>query len=444
MTASNQPDLMKRPIIHSGALAQRIRSDYSLDEITMLRTFLVESGTFWFRPIGNGVYPASQPASGSATGGDHYAWVRDNIYVAYAHYVNGQLAESVNTVRGLATYFSKQMSRFVKIISGAADLNEPMNRVHVRFDGSHLEDVPEKWAHAQNDALAYFVWLFCRLAFSKAVTLSRDDLELLAAFVAYFRAIRFWQDEDSGHWEEIRKVSASSIGVAVGGLDELKALLEANHALRKDFGSNKLKVDMDLVDELRDSGVRALKVILPAECVQSDRRKRRLFDAALLFLIYPIRVVDREMADRILNNVIEHLQGEIGIRRYVGDSYWCADYKDLLPPQESTKDFSGDLERRDALLREGEEAQWCIFDPIISAIQGQRYMETRDHAALEQQIFYLNRSLCQITENLRCPEAYYLEHGRYVPNDNTPLLWTQANVWVALKLMAQSLIHATP
>jgi hypothetical protein len=443
MTASNRPDHMKRPIIHSDALAQRIRSDYSLDEIAMLRIFLVERGTFLFRPIGNGLYPASQPASGSATGGYHYAWVRDNIYVAYAHYVNGQLAESVNTVRCLANYFSKQTSRFVKIISGAGDLNEPMNRVHVRFDGSRLEEVPEKWAHAQNDALGYFVWLFCRMAVTKAVTLSLDDLELLAAFVAYFRAIRFWEDEDSGHWEEIRKVSASSVGVVVGALDALKAMLKANYALHKDFRSTKLKVDMDLVDELRDHGGRALKVILPSECIQPDRRKRRPFDAALLFLIYPIRVVDLAMEGRIISDVIGHLQGEVGIRRYLGDSYWCADYRELLPPEESNKDFSDDLDRRDALLREGEEAQWCIFDPIISAIHGRRYMETRERAALDQQTLYLNRSLGQITQDLRCPEAYYIEGGRLVPNDNTPLLWTQANLWVALKHMEQSLIYAT-
>ena len=43
-----------------------------------------------------------------------------------------------------------------------------------------------------------------RLAFAKEATLSGDDLELLAAFVAYFRALRFWQDEDSGHWEEVK------------------------------------------------------------------------------------------------------------------------------------------------------------------------------------------------------------------------------------------------
>jgi len=32
-----------------------------------------------------------------------------------------------------------------------------------------------------------------------------------------------------------------------------------------------------------------------------------------------------------------------------------------------------------------------------------------------------------------------MEKGIYVPNDQTPLLWTQANLLVALKLMEESL-----
>ncbi len=42
--------------------------------------------------------------------------------------------------------------------------------------------------------------------------------ELLALFALYFERIRFWEDEDSGHWEERRKVGASSIGTVLAGL----------------------------------------------------------------------------------------------------------------------------------------------------------------------------------------------------------------------------------
>jgi phosphorylase kinase alpha/beta subunit len=61
---------------------------------------------------------------------------------------------------------------------------------------------------------------------------------------------------------------------------------------------------------------------------------------------------------------------------------------------------------------------------------------------LAKQTEYLNRSLGQITAAdqadvpaFRCPELYYLEAGRYAPNDHVPLLWTQANLMLAMKLM---------
>jgi hypothetical protein len=40
---------------------------------------------------------------------------------------------------------------------------------------------------------------------------------------------------------------------------------------------------------------------------------------------------------------------------------------------------------------------------------------------------------------LRCPESYYLENGRFVPVDQTPLLWTQGNLLTALRMMERSL-----
>jgi phosphorylase kinase alpha/beta subunit len=41
---------------------------------------------------------------------------------------------------------------------------------------------------------------------------------------------------------------------------------------------------------------------------------------------------------------------------------------------------------------------------------------------------------CEAGE-FKCPELYYMEDGKYIPNDSTPLLWTQANLRVALKKM---------
>ena len=178
--------------------------------------------------------------------------------------------------------------------------------------------------------------------------------------------------------------------------------------------------------------------------LQADPTKNRRADGALLFLLHPLEAVDEATGDGILGG-LPWLQGEIGVRRYVGDSYWCADYKELLSRDERTADFSDDLGRRDRLLHKGQEAQWCIFDPMLSAMYGRRYLVARRPEDLRLQTHYLNRSLAQITGPespagpWRCPESYYLSQGRWVPNDVTPLLWTQANLMVALDAMERSL-----
>jgi len=68
------------------------------------------------------------------------------------------------TLNTLIEYFLKYRHRFTDIIEGRADYNNPMLRPHVRFEGHHLEEKNQKWAHAQNDALGYFLWLTCKAA----------------------------------------------------------------------------------------------------------------------------------------------------------------------------------------------------------------------------------------------------------------------------------------
>ena len=421
-------------ILHSDVIEQYVRPKYTLPELHRLETFLFERGVLTFRPLPTGLYPAAQVDAATSKSGYYNVWVRDNVFVAHAHYLNGRIDAAVAVARGLSAFFSKQLFRFDDIIEARVDRNAPMNRVPIRFDGASLSELPEKWSHAQNDALGYFLWLFCNLAKAGGIPLTDEGLALLERFVAYFEAIRFWEDEDSGHWEEVRKINASSVGVVVGALTAMKAMLDAPDR-RKDFGPARVERSLSLVADLIGHGQRALDEILPAECVQPERGKQRRYDAALLFLVNPIGVVDQAMADRIVGDVANHLQGEVGIRRYIGDSYWCANYREMFSPEELSMDFSEDMERRDRYLKNGEEAQWCIFDPIMSAIYGDRYLRTGLASDVEKQIAYFDRSLGQITDTLQCPEAYFLERGEYVPNDNTPLLWTQANLWLALRVM---------
>jgi len=145
-----------------------------------------------------------------------------------------------------------------------------------------------------------------------------------------------------------------------------------------------------------------------------------------------------------LDAILTNLAGAHGICRYRGDSYWCADYKSLLPAEERTVDFSRDIERRDKMLKPGTEAQWFLFDPLLSVIFARRSLSTRCPRDRERQIHHFNRALALLTTDDcplgagQYPEAYYVEDssvGAYVPNDHAPLAWSQANLGLAFHYM---------
>ncbi len=431
-------------VIHHEEMRLRIKPRYNPGDLQELRAFLEQHGALSFRPLPTGLFPAAgiDPAAAALSGYGN-VWVRDNVYVALANESAGLTNVARHTLEALASFFLKYRSRFELIIEGHTDPKSPINRPQVRFDGVNLKENATGWSHAQNDALGYFLWMYCRLA--KGGYLVPNE-ELLALFVLYFEAIRYWEDEDSGHWEERRKLQASSIGAALAGLRALHELFSAGMLSTIRLPSR--IVTLDDLNRLIAAGDQALISILPSECIQPDPRKHRRYDSALLFLIYPLDVVSANIGQQIVDDVAEHLQGEHGIRRYLGDSYWTADYKDKVAPEQRTADVSEHQEDRDALANPGEEAQWCIFDPIVSIIAGRRYLLNGNSNDLDQQAYYLNRSLGQITGpgcsqgELRCPEAYYLEHGNYVPNDHVPLLWTQANLLLALLAMEKSVVRS--
>jgi phosphorylase kinase alpha/beta subunit len=414
--------------------------------VRSLREFLCAQGTLDFPASTGGLYAAAAGTGADfEVSGYRSVWVRDNMQIAWALYrADHQATAAVRCVLTIAEFYRRHQRRFVEIIAGIADAQDPMNRPHIRFNGSDLTELPEKWAHAQNDALGYFLWLTGRLAIDGHLPPSHMPWDVLGLLLQYWQRIEVWQDEDSGHWEEVRKVAASSIGCALAGLETLATLLQTNRQMLQAAEAG--GVSMSVLQLLQRECRAALLGILPAECIQSDPAKQRRFDAALLFLIWPLDIVgERALEDRIIDDVRTQLLGPHGIRRYPGDSYWCADYRQLLSADERTVDFSDNIDARDRLLRPGLEAQWCIFDPILSCIFGRRYQRGGNAADLQQQLWHANRSLQQLTTAdcrfppYRCPESWFCERGEWIPNDITPLLWTQANLLQALQLLEENL-----
>ncbi|MEZ6068475.1 MAG: glycoside hydrolase family 15 protein [Planctomycetaceae bacterium] len=420
------------------------------DDVRRIMRFLDLQGTFYFPTLPNGLFSAAAATHDDFqhTGYDSI-WVRDNVHIAYAQMVLGNELAAVRTVTALLAFQSRQRAAVDALLDGRTDPADPMRRPHIRFDGKTLDTLPEKWAHAQNDALGYLIWLASQLIQRGSLVPDADQLRTLADLVHVLRRVEYWQDEDSGHWEETRKIEASSIGAVVAGLHEFQVVCEDDRWGEILRGLSR-PITSELLEELVTRGELALQEILPWECRQPDPLQNRQYDAALLFLIDPLNIVDDDTANEIVAGVRTHLMGEHGIRRYLGDSYWCADYRTLLSAETRTTDFSDDTSSRDALLKPGEEAQWCIFDPILSVIFGERFQMGGAPADIEQQRLHLRRSLSQLTPPdspfgpYRCPESYFLERGRFTPNDITPLLWTQANLLRALAMMEQSLMEDEP
>jgi hypothetical protein len=414
--SSNLPRSKVRKLsLETGLLRHLIADAYSPQSLSQIKQVLAERGSHRISPVANGLFAASSSQAPDSLTGYQNVWVRDNVIVADSFLRRGQSAPAIACVRGLSKFFAAQLPRFREI---AADPTRLLQT---------LAELPEKWTHVQNDALGQALWFRFLLANTNVLPISASDYEIFRIFPDYFAAIEYWPDPDSGAWEEGRKVNNSSVGAVVAGLEEMR-----KHHVSRAVTS----ADAEKLPQLIATGRESLDSTLPFESPPE-----RLVDCALLSLIHPLGVVQtREMEDAILNLVQARLKGAVGIKRYAGDSYFCQDYDRWFPPGQMSNACSEILEFRDAHLRPNCDAQWCLFDPLLSIIYGQRFLANRsDRASFDKQVQYFNRSLAQLTPAADCPELYFLKHGRYIANVHAPLAWTQANQAFALHLMEKSL-----
>lgn len=420
-------ELERCGMVENGLLRHLVAENYTPESLRKIKEALSAHGTHDIRPVANGLYAASPSQAADSATGYQNVWIRDNIMIANSFRLRGELQPAIACVEGLTQFFGSQLPRFEEIINDPVRvLKEDANRrPHIRFTAQTLGELPEKWPHAQNDALGHALWFRFVLANAGELAMSRRDYEIYGIFPQYFGAIEYWRDEDSGAWEEGRKINNSSVGAVVAGLEEMLKYEVSTGA-----------ADVAKLRVLIAKGRERLEETLPFESPPE-----RMADSALLFLIHPLGVVwARVMEDAILNLVQARLRGGVGIKRYAGDSYFCQDYDEWFEPGQMSTDFSERLDFRDAHLQPDCEAQWCIFDPIISVIYGQRYLADRsDNASFRKQTHYFNRSLAQVTATGECPELYFLKSGRYIANVHTPLAWTQANQALALYLMEKSI-----
>lgn len=410
--------------------------DHPLDEylnrgitVNEARCLLDRSGCLEFPQFHSGMFPARRVNSlDHVHSGMANAWLRDTSAIGLVLIEDGQIGLAAKAAYGILNCLGKVADDFSRIIElGHAPADES-TRPPISFIGQN-SDPRRDWGNAQNDALGYVLQFISAAASTGVVELTDTHKLCLQLLPRYLKTIAYWQDADSGHWEEDRRVNASSIGTVVAGLEAAKDLFD----------------DQATVDKLITNGRQALDTILPDESLVPVRRP---YDAALLFLVEPMHVLADEMATQIIVNIEDHLVGDHGVRRYIGDSYWAPNYRGYYTEIERSGNFSeyADLAKRDKLLTPGNEAQWTLFDPLLSAYYARLYQSEPLSTFKDKAVLYLVRSLRAVVSQSvpntdkhisRIPEAYFLENSRWIPNDNPGLLWAQANLIYAINVFKE-------
>lgn len=311
--------------------------------------------------LSNGAYTASLSNDYS------YVWIRDIVYTVLP-FINEPSEKYTKAYHALFDMF--------KTYEWKIDIHRKkkpiylFEYIHSRYS-TDLREMPVEWGHAQNDAIGAFLWGVGEgNRLGQKVIRDKKDIEIVQKLVDYLECLQYWQAKDNGMWEENMEVHASSLGACVAGLNAVKILVNVN-------------------DDLIKKGEEALRNLLPRESETKDT------DLALLSLVFPYRVVDRDTAMKIVETVSSKLERTYGVIRYENDQYY----------------------------NEGKEAEWCFGFPWL----GLCYLELGQfHKASE----YIDKTKRIVPDNWEVPELYV--GGTNKPNGNTPLAWSVAMSYIFL------------
>lgn len=411
-------------------MAHELTAEQFMSDPTGLGKELELQGALTFEPGPTGLFSAAylDEDMGAKTG-MNMAWLRDNAHIASALANRGRQRD-IEIALAISGALLAVLEAHEDVLDTAtADPQSP--RLPVRVDAYTLKaDVEPR---VQHDSVGYALWITSKLMQQYRQQPSRDEIRIMAKTAGYLQAVRYWESADDGHWEEDRQLHTSSIGVAVAGLQAWFKLADKN-------GYN---MSSDVVTAIRQ-GHRALAQALPHETRETDTYAGRLYDSSHLFLVETLRLFDgpSTVAQQIVDAIEREHVRDIGTIRYKGDTYYAPGSEDMLGIGKLTSYAPGRLERRNMLAKEAEktasEAQWTLFDPLLSAYHGRRYREDRRPADYLRQPQYLNRALAQLVDisgqGLRLPELYRLKTplSEWRANPHIPLIWSQANMLIAL------------
>ncbi len=326
----------------------------------------------------SGLFMASSHNVG--TGYDK-AWLRDNVYEALAFEYAGDWDIVYKTYHTLLDIFDKHIDKIDWAVS-----NKPFETwqyIHARYNPETLEEFWESWGNKQHDAIGAILFKLAEFEQQgKSMLRGKKDRKTVQTLIYYICNVEYWHDPDSGMWEENEEIHSSSVGAVVAGLKKWKE-------------AGGMDVDQDAINR----GQAALDKLLPRES------ETKFTDLALLSLIYPYNIVDRETANDIVSNIEYHLVKDHGVLRYKFDRYY----------NRNDDGYS-------------EEAEWC-FGLSWLAIA---YKRLGNH---EKAWEFLDKATATVTRGGKIPELYYSNTDK--PNENTPLGWSESMYVVALYEVAK-------
>ncbi|HLP79567.1 MAG TPA: glycoside hydrolase family 15 protein [Acidobacteriota bacterium] len=333
----------------------------------------------------SGLFAASSKAVG--TGYDK-SWLRDNFYECLAFEVIKDYDTVKRTVRALLDIFLKHEAKIDWAIKKKPEHKHEY--IHARFHPHTFEEFWEEWGNKQNDSIGAILFLIGKLYDDKIHILQTPaDFRIVQKLINYLDSLKYWDDVDSGMWEENEEIHASSVGACVAGLMSVKKIPQ-------------LHVHVELIR----NGKLLLNKLLPRES------KKKFVDLALLSLIYPYKVTNDEQTRRILENVEYHLVKERGVIRYKGDYYY-------------NKNEDG----------WSEEAEWTFGFSWLAIIYHQLGNE-------EKAKFYEQKTIETINDKGEVPELYFSNSPEY--NANTPLGWSESLLIVALYKLNKKHLNVKP
>jgi phosphorylase kinase alpha/beta subunit len=374
------------------------------------------------------------PASTAVTVHGNYqdAWVRDNVYSILAVWGLALAYRNLDddggrgfelqqrTVKLMRALLRSMMAQSTKV-EKFKTTRQPIDALHAKYDTATGNCVvgDDEWGHLQVDATSvYLLTLAQMIASGLEIIWTDEEVSFIQNLVYYIE--RAYRTPDFGIWERGAKSNSGNVELNASSLGMAKAALEALSGFNL-FGAkgSRSSIIHVIPDNIAQSNI-TLTTMLPRESNTKET------DAALLSIIgYPAFAVDDQaLANTVRNDIIQKLQGNYGLKRFLRDGH-----------QTAIED-EGRLHYEEQELKEFEhiESEWPLFytylylDALFRDDREQitEYRKRLDTVLVEQNGQKLLPELYFVPEESVEKEREQPGSQKRIPNDNVPLVWAQS------------------